>query len=91
MAETKKPPPPYEGDELNTCLARAFDFNVVHAVIAIAITLLCGIAGIAIALAMAPAETSIDEGWRLAWIGLASGLFIEALGYLWLRRRRRTA
>ena len=32
MAETKKPPPPYEGDELNTCLARAFDFNVVHAV-----------------------------------------------------------
>lgn len=24
---------PYEGDELNTCLARAFDFNVVEAVV----------------------------------------------------------
>ena len=32
MAEKKAPPPPYEGEQLNACLARAFDFNVTQAV-----------------------------------------------------------
>ena len=33
MAEKKKPPPPYEGDELNVCMARAFDFNITTAIV----------------------------------------------------------
>lgn len=51
------------------------------------VTLVCGIAGVAIAIATAPAETSIDEGWRLAWIGLGGGALLGAVvAWLFLRR-----
>lgn len=33
MAEKKKPPPPYDGEELNLCLAEAFDFSNTSAVV----------------------------------------------------------
>lgn len=33
LADKKNPPPPYQGDDLNMCYARAFDFNVTQAVV----------------------------------------------------------
>jgi len=35
-------------------------------------------------------EVNIDEGWRLGWIGLGSGLLLGLLGVGWFWRRRRT-
>ena len=56
------------------------------------LALVCGILGVALAVGSAPADTSIDEGWRLAWIGLGSGLLVGlvAVWGLWrLKRDRR--
>ena len=53
-------------------------------------TIACGVAGIAIAIATAPADTTIDEGWKLAWIGLACGLVAGIALVATLFRRNRT-
>lgn len=53
-------------------------------------TIACGVAGIAIAIATAPADTTIDEGWKLAWIGLACELAAGIALVATLFRRNRT-
>lgn len=39
---------------------------------------------------LANPEVNIDEGWRLGWIGLGSGLLLGLLGVGWFWRRRGT-
>lgn len=39
---------------------------------------------------LANPEVNIDEGWRLGWIGLGSGLLVGLLGMGWFWWRRRT-
>lgn len=57
-------------------------------VLAAVVVLACAVLGVAIALVLAPAETSIDEGWKLAWGGLATGA-LAGVGGLWLAKRRK--
>jgi len=40
---------------------------------------------------LANPEVNIDEGWRLGWIGLGSGLLVGLLGVGWFWWRRLSA
>lgn len=59
-------------------------------IFSIAFPLACAFAGMVLILLSNP-EVSIDEGWRLGWLGLASGLAIggAAVWVFWRRRHRR--
>lgn len=58
-------------------------------VLAAAVILLCAVLGVTVTLAVAPAEASVDEGWRLAWMGLGGGALAGAAGLWAVKRRRR--
>ncbi|WP_416761012.1 hypothetical protein ACNI65_02650 [Roseateles sp. So40a] len=57
------------------------------ALISIAIPLAFAFLGMLILLLSNP-EVSIDEGWRLGWIGLGSGLLLGVVLVTWYWRRR---
>lgn len=54
----------------------------------IAVPLVTAFLGMVLILLANP-EVNIDEGWRLGWIGLGSGLLVGLLGVGWVWRRRR--
>ncbi len=57
-------------------------------ILSVAVPLACAFVGMLIILLSNP-EVTIDEGWRLGWIGLASGLAVGcALVWEFWRRRR---
>lgn len=55
----------------------------------IAVPLASAFVGMVLILLANP-EVNIDEGWRLGWIGLGSGLLLGLLVVGWFWRRRRT-
>ncbi len=57
--------------------------------VSIAVPLASAFVGMVLILLANP-EVNIDEGWRLGWIGLGSGLLLGLLGVGWFWRRRRT-
>lgn len=63
--------------------------RALRGLLSVVFTVLCGVLGVVIIIGTAPADTSIDEGWRLAWIGLGSGLLVGLAGVWWFWRRRR--
>lgn len=58
--------------------------------VSIAVPLASAFVGMVLILLANP-EVNIDEGWRLGWIGLGSGLLLGLLGVGWFWRRRRTS
>ncbi|MBA3597270.1 MAG: hypothetical protein H0W40_07825 [Methylibium sp.] len=52
-------------------------------VLAAVVVFMCALFGVAITLFMAPAETSVDAGWKLAWAGLGGGALAGVTG-VWL-------
>lgn len=58
------------------------------AILSAAFALGCSFAGMVLILLANP-EVSIDEGWRLGWLGLAGGLAVggAAVWAFWRRRR----
>jgi hypothetical protein len=50
--------------------------------------LLTAILSVVVMLQVAPAETSIDDGWKYTWIALAIG-FLAGAGGSWYWRRRK--
>ena len=64
--------------------------RILKALLGALATIVCGVAGIAIAIATAPADTTIDEGWKLSWIGLAGGLVAGVALVATLFRRNKT-
>ena len=58
--------------------------------VAIAVPFASAFVGMVLILLANP-EVNLDEGWRLGWIGLGSGLLLGLLGVGWFWRRRLSA
>lgn len=62
--------------------------RAIAVILSITIPLACAFLGMLILLLLNP-EVTIDEGWRLGWIGLGSGLLVGLAGVWWFWQRRR--
>ena len=55
--------------------------------IAVALPMATAFAGMLLTLLANP-EASIDEGWRIGWIGLGCGLLVGVVFVAWMQRLR---